>query len=288
MTSSETSPARPQLVINADDFGYFPEVTEGISDCVAAGNVTALSILVHEGTQPDLFVAARHLAEAHPVDIGVHLNFSHGKPLTQPLADALKSGHFGSKFSMLRHLALGPVTVEMVEREWDTQIQVVRENGITPAFLNSHEHLHMFPLLYAAFLRLAERHRIRWIRFCTPEWAPRGSSGHWLRTAVFATTSLLSRRPPQFSWGELLGIAPSGRLDLAYLKRQLKTLKPGIVYELMCHPGKGIPALAGNLTRYHDWDAEYACLSRPDTSRIIAEAGAHLTSFTGAHQTHAS
>ena len=37
----------PQLIVNADDYGYFDHVCAGILDCAAAGTVTATGVLAN-------------------------------------------------------------------------------------------------------------------------------------------------------------------------------------------------------------------------------------------------
>ena len=39
-----------QLIVNADDYGYFPEVSRGIREVAAAGAVTATGILAVAGS----------------------------------------------------------------------------------------------------------------------------------------------------------------------------------------------------------------------------------------------
>lgn len=275
MNAESLSDRRPRLVINADDFGYFPEVSEGIVDCITAGTVTATSILVHRNTPKTVFSQARSLDNA---DIGVHLNLSHGLPLTPQLGEAIDT--FGTRFSVLASLAKRQISTDMIVKEWSAQIETVRGNGIDPVFLNSHEHLHMFPGLFNRFTELARRFSIRWIRVCRPEWSLTGSPGHWLRTAVFAATSAAAAKPGDLEHATLIGLAPSGRLQLDYLTTMLSKLQPGRVYELMCHPGRHTPADAGNLSDYHDWTGEYAALTGDEFPRLIRRANVRLSSFS--------
>jgi len=279
VNSEHPSDRRPRLVINADDFGYFPEVTRGIVDCVDAETVTATSIIVHRDTPPDVFAQAKEINKA---DIGVHLNLSHGYPLTPKLGDAIDT--FPSKFSFLALLAKRQVTVDMVAEEWSAQIETVRGAGIEPVFLNSHEHLHMFPGLFSRFTSLARHFSIEWIRVCQPEWSLTGSSGHWLRTAVFAATGAINSAPADLRHATLIGTAPSGRLQLDYLKTMLTKLQPGRVYELMCHPGKNTPNQAGNLADYHDWSGEHALLTGNELPQLLRESQVELSSFSQLQQ----
>ncbi len=277
VTPISPTDSRPRLVINADDFGYFPEVTRGIERCVNAGTVTATSIIVHRDTPRSVFDSARRL---DAIDIGVHLNLTCGHPLTPALQNSL--GSFSSKFSLLPNLVSRRISLNMINDEWAAQIEVVRDQGIPVRFLNSHEHLHMFPGLFKRFTSLARRFSVEWIRVCSPEWTLSGSPGHWVRTAVFAATGAMASAPADLRSARLVGIAPSGRLNLDYMKSLVRTLRPGSSYELMCHPGLGETEAAGNLNEYHDWSGEQGLLTGPELPALLNDANVHLCTFSNA------
>lgn len=277
MTSYSRKDSQSRLVINADDFGYFPEVTRGIVECIQAGSVTATSIIVHRDTPQEVFDAARNL---NGVDIGVHLNLTHGSPLTPALGSRV--GKFPDKFSLLQKLLTRQISLKMISDEWASQMEVVRDQGIDIQFLNSHEHLHMFPGLFSRFTALARQFSVSWIRVCKPEWSLTGTSGHWLRTAVFAATSSSMSVPHDLNFARLVGIAPSGRLQLEYLRSVVDTFEPGRTYELMCHPGQGIAQAAGPLSDYHDWSGELSVLTGPQLPALLKQANVRLCAFSHA------
>ena len=280
MTSNSTKARhsaddQPRLVINADDFGYFPEVTRGIVECVEAGCVTATSIIVHRDTPQDVFDAARSLAGA---DIGVHLNLTHGSPLTPALENRI--GEFPSKFSLLQKLLNRRISLKMINDEWASQLEVVRDQGIEIRFVNSHEHLHMFPGLFSRFTTLARQFSVDWIRVCKPEWSLTGTRGHWLRTAVFAATGLSSPEPKGLNAARLVGIAPSGRLHIDYVRSLIETFQPGRTYELMCHPGYANSHAEGSLSDYHDWSGELSLLTGDQLPALLKQANVRLCAFS--------
>jgi len=208
----------------------------------------------------------------------VHLNLSHGRPLTPELGAVIDI--FESKFSILTALASRKISTDIIAREWSAQIETVRGHGIDPVFLNSHEHLHMFPGLFRRFTDLAREFSINWIRVCKPEWSLEGSPGHWLRTAVFAATDAIAAKPADLEHATLIGIAPSGKLQLDYLTKVLGELRPGRVYELMCHPGQRAPTEAGRLSNYHNWTGEYDVLTGNELPQLISRANIQLSSFS--------
>ncbi len=59
-----------QLIINADDYGYFPCVSRGIIEAAQAGALTATGILANH---PDLSTQLDWLDSVPHLDVGVHL-----------------------------------------------------------------------------------------------------------------------------------------------------------------------------------------------------------------------
>lgn len=216
---------------------------------------------------------ARSLTNA---DIGVHLNLTHGRPLTQALASRFE--RFPHRNRIALTIATRQISTVEIKAEWEAQIEHVAE--ARPVFVNSHEHLHMLPGLFSEFCDLARRFSIHWIRVSGPEWSGAGSAAALLRNSVLAATSLLNRKPAGLNYAELYGMAPSGKLDSVYLRRLLMRLKPGGTYELMCHPGNEPLADTGTLSDYHDWEGEKQTLTDPANLAFARQQGVHITRFS--------
>ncbi len=70
-----------RLIVNADDFGYTPGVTRGIVRAHREGIVTSTTMMANA---PDTESAARAARSTRSLDVGVHLVFTYGRPLTPP------------------------------------------------------------------------------------------------------------------------------------------------------------------------------------------------------------
>src|SRR5437764_15069926 len=83
------------LIVNADDYGYFPCVSRGIAAAAAMGAVTATGILANS---PRLEEQIDWLRSSPRLDCGVHLNLTNGGPLTSAMARRLgrREGRFTS------------------------------------------------------------------------------------------------------------------------------------------------------------------------------------------------
>ena len=116
------------LIVNADDLGWTEGVSRGIAEAHRNGIVTSASLLANGAA----FEAGVELARTMPaLGVGVHLNLSDGEPVApRELVTSLlnERGELeGRPESLLLRLARRSVSLEEVEREWDAQIQKVRD-----------------------------------------------------------------------------------------------------------------------------------------------------------------
>lgn len=249
-----------RLIISADDYGYFPWVTDGILQAADAGIVTATGVIANG---PYFALAAGKLADFPELDVGVHLNATLGRPRTRlpaPLVDG--HGGFRGKLALAAAASASRRMRAALVAEWRAQIEACLAAGLKVRFLNSHEHVHMVPALLPAAQHLAAEFGFAGLRFSAPAWRAAGLAGA-VRIAALRLLSAGTRAPAGSA--ELLGVAESGRLDLSSLVRLCSALERGRLYELMCHPGHapGTSDVPVRSRRYHDWDRELRALLDP-------------------------
>jgi predicted glycoside hydrolase/deacetylase ChbG (UPF0249 family) len=273
-----TEPA--YLIINADDYAYFKCVSRGILECVKQGTVTATGVFPNS---PFLDEHVSWLA-AHPnVDVGVHLNLTDRLPLTKCLSDALSTwgGRFPGKFSIAKAVLSCQIPVDLIRNEWRAQIEHCLAKNLQLRFLNSHEHIHMLPPLYPITLALAREYGIEHVRFATPEWPGAWSARALLRDGIMSVLAQMNRFRMPYAAPVFLGMGESGRLSQRYLSSLLPKLRPGRIYELMCHPGIAVPEEVSDkrLLEYHDWELERHTLSDPMLKTALATNNIRLIGY---------
>ncbi|MDD4914563.1 MAG: ChbG/HpnK family deacetylase [Methylococcales bacterium] len=265
------------LIVNADDYGYFPCVSKGILDLAKAGKLTATGVLANS---PHLNVQMAWLDDVAALDVGVHLNLSFKQPLTAVMAEKLRAwgGEFPGVGRMTRLILTRRITLEDVRNEWRAQIAACQQ-GRDLQFLNSHEHIHMLPVLFPLAMELADEFRIPHVRLTRAEWLwPMGISG-WMRNTLMQAMQTVNQA--HYGAPVLLGLSRSGRLDEAYLGKLFSRLKPGNRYELMCHPGFFDPGQISQpgLIAYHDWEGELALLQSPAVEALYDRFGIRLAHY---------
>ena len=284
------------LIVNADDLGWTEGVNWGIAEGHRKGLVTSTSLMANGRA----FASALEVAHGNPeLGVGVHLNLSDGPPTAKAhevpgLVN--RAGEFeGGPGSLLLRIARRRLPLEEVEREWNAQIQKVRDSGITPTHLDGHKHVQMLPGLFEIALRLAKKHGIRAIRVCHEDSKLRralSSAGEQNARVVLKQgmkargLKLLARDARQradraglVTTDYFCGIAQTGVLTHEGVECLLKNLPEGST-ELMCHPGYADEELRRTETRLQESrQTELQILTDTRVRKLVATQGIRLISY---------
>ena len=275
-----------RLVLNADDLGLAPALTQRILDLRERGPLSDVSLLAGGRSSRE---AVEGLLAGGVRGCGVHLCLVGGE---RPLAPAgavpslLSGGGFRTHWSrVLGALAAGRIRVAEVEREWEAQVAHVAASGLAVTHLDSHQHLHLHPKLFPVAVRLARAFHVPFVRAPRaddPAAAGGGSPSARLRARILSLLGGRGRRllaaaglpePPR-----VVGLAESGRMTGRRLARLLAALGEGD-YEVVLHPGE-----EDDLTRAHyrwgyAWREEADALASGSTAAAVRAAAATAVSF---------
>jgi predicted glycoside hydrolase/deacetylase ChbG (UPF0249 family) len=231
--------------------------------------------------------------------VGVHLNLSDGSPVAKK--EQVKSlvndrGMLkGGPQSLLLRMARRGLVLEQVEREWDAQIQKVRDAGIQPTHLDGHKHVHMLPGLFEIALRLGKRHGIGAVRIAHEASTLRAalSAGEKQHAALVMKQGVQARglkllAPEARELAErtgiatadyFCGIAQTGELTREGVAKLLESLPEGTT-ELMCHPGYADAELEKSATRLqHSRQTELEILTDTKIRKLVASQGIRLIDY---------
>jgi predicted glycoside hydrolase/deacetylase ChbG (UPF0249 family) len=264
-------------VVNADDFGFTPDVNAGIVEAHRDGILTATTLMANG----DAFDDAVRLARQTPsLDIGCHLVLIGGRSLVT--GNALP----GTLPQLLAALAMGRIRVY---DELAAQLRRMVDAGLQPSHLDTHKHTHLAPPVLDAVARLAEEFEVRWVRrpFDFPLNWMRGGVPRMKRLTSDAL-QLLRRRFHRVltrhgcrTTDHFAGFQITGRLRTAEMVELMSLVPPGST-ELMVHPGHCGPALAAARTRLkQSREDELAALVAPEVHAAILRHGIELVNYKG-------
>lgn len=299
-------PGPRYLIVNADDFGLSPGVTDGIIRAWREGIVTSTSAMV---TAPG---ATQRIAGAHTrhpdLPIGLHLTITAGRPILPPervpsLVDA--GGRFYPVEGLLARLPR--VSLSELRAELAAQASALLAVGVQFDHIDYHEGaLIIFPPFYRLALELAREYGVP-VRQPVPEAVygairssrRRGAAAVIRRMIRFAVRHpvgalrllpLISRRSLRARLELLAALhisSPNWFVDgasaapaAADLVALLRRLPPGLT-EIAVHPGRmdqQLRALGGRLVAARE--AELEALLDPRVADAIRAAGIRLVDYS--------
>jgi len=139
----------------------------------------------------------------------------------------------------------------------------------------------MLPALFPLATALATEYAIPHVRFPTSRLAGNPFQAAFVRDAIMKALEIVNGRSVKVPAAHFLGMEASGRLTLQYLEQSIPALRPGQVYELMCHPGEldAQEATDPRLLSYHDWEGELRTLTNPAVRELLRSHGVHLIGY---------
>jgi chitin disaccharide deacetylase len=266
---------RRQLVVNADDFGFTPDVNEGIVEAHRRGILTAATLMANGEAFED---AVRLARETPSLDAGCHLVLIGGKSL---LTGRAYPRSVPRLVAALARREIGPY------EELRAQIEKIVGAGIRPTHLDTHKHTHLAPPVLDAVARLAEEFGIRWVR------RPFDFPLNTLRGAVPAMKRMTSDLLGMFrarvhrvlerhgcrTTNHFAGFQITGRFHAKELVELIAILPEGST-ELMCHPGRCGDALREARTRLKESrERELEALTAPEVRDALERNGVELVSY---------
>ena len=267
--------ARKQLVVNADDFGFTPDVNQGILEAHRDGILTATTMMANGSAFDD---ALRRWRETPTLDVGCHLVLIGGESLVTGQA-------FPATVTQLL-VALGKREIRVYE-ELSAQVRRIVDAGVRPSHLDTHKHTHLAPPVLDAVARLSEEFGIRWVRrpFDFPLHAPGvPRMKRWTSDALGLMRRrfhrVLSRHGCRTT-DHFAGFQITGRFRAAELVELMAVLPEGST-ELMVHPGRCGPALRSAPTRLKESrEAELEALVSPEVRAAMVRSGIELVNYAG-------
>jgi len=234
-----------QIIINADDFGLCRGVNKAIVQAYTDGVLTSATIMANMPAAREAVYLAKKLPG---LGVGVHLNIFEGYPLSDDtcvkcLLDA--DGRFCMSAAKLSLLSITRGKIRnAIKAEFAAQIQWVINNGLKSTHLDSHKHIHSFPVIFSIVCELAAQFGISAVRFtyepgkiCRTPWPCPGKGGkkrawlirHMARINRLQNSSLLKTEL-------ILGIAHTGKMDVDFFKA-VTLYNYAEIVEVITHPG---------------------------------------------------
>ncbi len=275
------------LIINADDFGLCEGVNNGIAQAHTKGVLTSTTLMANMPLAADAVKIAKEFPN---LGVGIHLNLTDGSPLSkEPVVSLLVDGKGQFKFKpneLAKKSILGFRFRKAIKTELSAQVQWAVEMGIKPTHLDSHKHIHSFPVIYPIVCSIARQFNIRAIRYTYEPpmvldlpWPPidKESRKRLRITRIMAKINRL-QNPQFFKTKATFGIAHTGKIDLYFFNTLASAILPPVA-EVMTHPGflNGLDKIRTRLIEQRK--VELTALCSEEVKKLFKVAGIKLIHY---------
>ena len=218
------------LLINADDFGYNDDVTDSTIDLFERGAIRSATIMVGMPASQRAIAYAR--AQGRRFSFGLHFNIVDGmRPRsTAPSTLLDAAGQFRMSPVQRRSAASFRLARRDIEAELEAQLAELRRAGVDISHIDSHGHLHKFPVVALALRRVMRRHGMRRVRLPQTLYETATPGQRLLNLCCRPFFAGLSHPANTY--------LVSDHSDPAWFDRMLLSLPAGVT-ELAVHPGWG-------------------------------------------------
>ncbi|MBR2869453.1 MAG: ChbG/HpnK family deacetylase [Clostridia bacterium] len=277
-----------KLIITADDYGMCESVNKAIEECVTAGVVLSTNVMVN---MPCCNAAAQLKEKFPELSVGLHYNFTAGKPLSAPeTVPSLvgKDGNFLSYNELRTALKNKTYDFDQVRTEMIAQYRRYVEICGEPDYWNTHQNVHVYPEIYALFRDVALELGIKKMRSHQRIYVP-ASNGKSDKSLIWTLTNPIKKRMlDRWQTGSAkLGVeSPDGilvrmnekdKLNLAYLFGNIGW-KGNETAELIIHPATDTDCIYfGGITQGRV--DEYKTFSDASVVETAKKSGIEIVNF---------
>ncbi len=259
MQATDTTQAavgsRRKLIINADDFGFNREITDGIVESHHNGVVTSTTLMIN---MPAAEYAVERAVDCPNMSIGLHVNLTAGRPVSDP-ADIPslvgEDGMFLDHRTFFRRGNLCQFNSADLELEMRNQLQKIHDLGLVPTHADSHHHAASCVQPFFIKLKLLREFGVPKMR-THRGWYHKDKLNSSSSVAMAALKTNLRRGPfrmfyelqhqycylkgirtptERYSFNKVVSDRPMD-FDLDCIDSFIASMPPG-VNELCCHPG---------------------------------------------------
>jgi predicted glycoside hydrolase/deacetylase ChbG (UPF0249 family) len=278
---SSASPAdSPLLIVNADDYGLTEGVSRAILRAHTVGIVTSTSLLT---LAPGFDKTVGWLGDVPELGTGAHLAaVGEDPPLLSarevPTLITKKGALHDSWRQFLPLAAAGRIDPADLRREFAAQLERIAQAGIAIDHLDTHQNLHLWPMVRNVVMELGEAAGVRTIR------VTRSAASSIVGRVVAGLASRLEAAADERGWrypDVTTGLDEAGRLELGAMVGalgRLASLRPRTA-ELATHPGEPDDS---DLARYrwgYQWSDELSALCSNTVRSAVDELGFRIGTF---------
>jgi chitin disaccharide deacetylase len=229
-----------RIIVNADDLGLSPSVNTAIFEVFRAGNLSSATMMA---SMPGTLDAAERVKDHPALAVGLHFALTEAQALggRSTLTDG--EGRLQDRSTLMKAVYRGRVDPADIARELTAQLDRLRELGIDPVHVDSHQHVHMAPKVFRAMQPILEAQGLP-LRLVDPPWPvvaaawrrPPKAAKQWLNRIFARRLRARYRGPTNDALVSVHDLSGPGPYNAGTYRRLLAYTPPDAVVEVMVHP----------------------------------------------------
>jgi chitin disaccharide deacetylase len=283
----------PGLIVNADDFGVDAATTRGIASAYRNGIVSSASMMVAMPAIQEAVTTAKSM----DMPVGLHLTLTQGRAVAEGIDRLIDgSGIFKLRArELIRLRSKDTSLIEQIRTEIRAQLSKASDLALSLSHVDSHQHVHMHPVIFSIVEEEAARFGIRHIRFSREPFRFLWCSGNYLQIikrrnlSKWLVTRLYARRiRPRLEKPDLyFGNFYSGVITKPVLLNFLRIIPSNKSVELCIHPGLPVQPSGLTANNFEAFSAspyrklEHDALIDAEVIDLVRKRGLTLRSFDG-------
>ncbi len=263
------------LIVNADDFGLTPAITQGTIKSIADGLVNSVSIAANGS---DLENACNFLKDHPKISPGWHINLTSGKPISGSSDRHL----FKGKNKLFAAELLNQLDVDSIKSELFAQWNQLNAWGLNITHVDSHHDIHFMPQLRGLIVEFIKELGIPFLRYSGSRLYKmpvtkiiKNGIEFGITNCILRLFSIKGTHDVDFIQFRELYQSPN-KAEILHL--YINRLKPGTTLWI-CHPGYADPENPMNLNYNHSRQLETEALCLDSVRKALNENNIKLVNF---------
>ncbi len=271
---------QPLLIVNADDYGLTEGVSRAILQAHTEGIITSTSVLT---LAPGFDRSVGWLADHPSLGTGAHLAAVGEDPplLTAREVPTLVDRRGRMHYSWRQFLPLAAarrIDPDDLRREFSAQLDLLVSAGVTIDHLDTHQNIHLWPMVRDVVLDVGEARGVKVIR------VTRSTAASVVGQTVRRLAAHLEARLDERGWAYAeasTGLDEAGNLDTPAMVRALDRLAGtgAATAELASHPGEHTDPVRHRYEWDYLWGGELDALCSAEVRSAIDRQGWQLGTF---------
>ena len=277
---------KKKIIHTCDDFGLHSSINEAVLETYENNMLSGASI-VPSGRAVEDAISIAKICKS--LNIGLHFTLIEEFPISNPtqITSLLaKDGKFFKNYKeFILKFILGKIDQEHIQIELENQILFLKNQGIKINYLDSHQHLHMFPLIFDIILPILKKYEIYFIRCVkTPFFAkdlkkPIPLSASFIFDLMKFYFHIKKMIIPDY----FIGLFHSGNIGLIDVLQWSQQMKKEAIYEIGFHLGKSdreLNQIYSHWQQPFSWEKEFKIINHPQYKEQIKQQNISLIKYS--------